>query len=734
MKSSDQNGSTDRRQADTFRQAAKHEDAPTSAVALRPAGLALAAAATTFELSDQQAAASFRDIVDIVQRQRWKLAAFIALPLLAVAVVTFRTTPLYESTVSMSVERRGNGAGNEQASAPGLGEMEQIMLTQIELIKSDPVLRPVAERYHLLDTENQFRWLDREESARLRKSRIVLKRLKVTRSPNTSILRISYRASDPQMSADVVMMIARSYQKHAFDSRNRANAIVSSSVNQQLVDLKTKMIGSDEAMAVFAKQLGFVDPEQRASALSARLLQLNADYTAAQSERLQRESVFNASKSGSLAGAQVSNQGALLEGAITRLNQAKNEFARVSTVFGEGHPEHQKALRELNEVQRQLDDIRANTAERVAIAYRQAIDRERMTHDLLASTKAEVDNLTAKAFEYQRLKTEGENYRKLSDDLERITREQVINQSFRESILQVVEQALPSAKQASPRVLLNLGAGFVLCSLFGLGAIFLVEMLNRRVRSAEEAGRLPNVEVIAAMPKIGRTTNVVATIPRDQRTRSLLEYQDSVRALRNSAISIGLDRPFRSLVITSPRENENSSNIGANLAFSWAMLERKVLLIDANLREPSLHAFFEKSLNSGLAEVIAGEKTWNETIVRVAREQLFLMPAGVMTESSSDLLSTAMPELLESLHKQFDLVLIVAPPVLVAPESAPVAGFADAVLVMARAHSTVSRDIKDAYSLLRRDRANIIGMVVNDVKGLARPRLYMPAKPASRAV
>ena len=165
--------------------------------------------------------------------------------------------------------------------------------------------------------------------------------------------------------------------EHAFDARQLSSSAVSVVVSRQLSELKEKMISSDGALAAFARELHFVDPEQRVNVLSARLLQLNTEYTAAQSERLHKEALLNATTNGTLAGAQVSGQSAMLDSAITRLNQSKNEFARVTAIYGEGHPEYQKASRELNEMQRQFDEIRANTVDRVSVDYRQTLERRR---------------------------------------------------------------------------------------------------------------------------------------------------------------------------------------------------------------------------------------------------------------------------------------------------------------------------------------------------------------------
>lgn len=353
-----------------------------------------------------------------------------------------------------------------------------------------------------------------------------------------------------------------------------------------------------------------------------------------------------------------------------------------------------------------------------------------MARDLLAETKAEVDDLTAKGFEYQRLRSDSDNYRKLYDDLERITREQIINQSFQQSILQLVDPARPSAKQVFPSMAINLTAGFFFWTIIGVGGILLLDSLDGRVHSPEDASKLPQVEVLAALPRLRRTAGsrksggVVAILPRSRRTKLFLEYQESVRTLRNSIIAALADRKPRSLAVAGTRDDEKASTIVANLGFSYALLNRKVLMIDADLREPTLHTLLDKDGNVGLANVITGERTWREAMVKVARENLFLMPAGAMTENSSDQASMRMRSLLESVYPEFDLVIVITPPILAAPEAAPVAASTDAVLVIARAHSTAASDITATYAALRRERAYVGGLVMTDVPGLAKPKLY----------
>jgi len=238
----DKNGFEERRKVDLFRESAEVKPIVETATALR--GPTPLPAPANFELSDSQAGSSLQNFLAILGRQWWKLAIFVACSAAAAAGLTLLLTPLFESAVAINVERRGSGVLGKDADAPSTSEMDQIMATQIELIESDPVLRPVAEKYHLLEMEHRFRWMDASETDRLRKAKTVLKQLKVVRPANTSILHISYRATEPALAADIANTIAASYLQHAFDSRQQSDSTVLNVADRQLGDLKQKIIAS----------------------------------------------------------------------------------------------------------------------------------------------------------------------------------------------------------------------------------------------------------------------------------------------------------------------------------------------------------------------------------------------------------------------------------------------------------------------------------------------------------
>src|SRR5689334_8331573 len=212
--------------------------------------------ASPLQLNDAQAGVSLRYFGKRIRRYTWTIAGVIAVALVGTYCVTSLLTPLYESTVTLKVERRSNnGYIGVQALLPPAGDSDQLMNTQLDLIQSDSVLRPVTEKFHLLDLEDQFKGLSPAEGARKRNSPIKLKRLKVTHVPNSYLLRLSYRAPDPTLATDVVNTIARSYMTHAFDTRDRSSDLVAQVVDRQMEDLRNKMTASAQALVQFEKEL-----------------------------------------------------------------------------------------------------------------------------------------------------------------------------------------------------------------------------------------------------------------------------------------------------------------------------------------------------------------------------------------------------------------------------------------------------------------------------------------------
>ena len=149
-------------------------------------------------------------------------------------------------------------------------------------------------------------------------------------------------------------------------------------MEQQIEELRAKMEKSGQALSQFEKELGVINPEEKTNILSARLLQLNTEYTNAQGDRVRKEAIWNSVKTGSLESVQVSGQAEQLVQLNQKLNEARQRFSEIKTTYGATHPEYRKAASQVAELTRQFDDMRNNIAQRVEVDYSQSLGRERM--------------------------------------------------------------------------------------------------------------------------------------------------------------------------------------------------------------------------------------------------------------------------------------------------------------------------------------------------------------------
>lgn len=479
----------------------------------------------------------------IIGRHKWRILGFIVACMIATFIVSVRILPMYQGTAEIDVDRRAPSGifGQEASQLTQLNDSDQFLATQIELIQSDTVLRPAAARYNLLERERQLENLDSAKAQRKTNSPVLLKKLKITRPANTYVLRISYRSPDPRIASDVANAIAQSYLEHTFNIRVRTSAAPSAFMERQLDELKAKMERSSMALAQFERELNVINPEEKTNILSARLPQLNTEYTNAQADRVRKEAAFNSMQTGSMAAAQVSSQGEALGDLYDRLNAAKQHFAEVSTTYGANHSEYRKAANTLAEVQRELEDTRQNVGQRVETDYRQALNPEQMLQASVKQTKAEYDQLNARSFEYQQLKREAEADRGLYGDLERRIKEAGINAGFQNNSIRIADFARPPYKPVFPKTGLNLLLAFVFSTIIAIGAAILTDVLDDTVRDPEQIARALDTTVIGTLPTVKEMKHLIGPVTQKLPVAGLIRYNgnghDSAHAAKEAPVT-----------------------------------------------------------------------------------------------------------------------------------------------------------------------------------------------------
>jgi polysaccharide biosynthesis transport protein len=684
------------------------------------------------DMSPLDGRASLDQFTKVISRQRPKLLAFVGFAMLAAVLIQLLAPKLYEGAALVKVERHSAGGvvGQEASQVSSVDDMDQIITTQIEMAQSDPVLRPVVERYNLLPDKKQVHGATSEQMQQNPPAPIELKGLKVTRPPNSYLVRIAYRDHDPQRAADVANAVAQSLTEHANDTGKSSFEKITALVAQDMSELRAKMEASERQLAEYEKELNMVDPEQRVSILTSRLAQINTEFTTAQAERIRREAIqAQVNDSKTLASAQAAGaaaQDTLLSEAVQRLNIARQQFTSVRSFYAEGHPEYVKAQKQVQEVQAQVDELQARAKERATAEYRQALGRENRLLSILQQTKQEADSLKARAHQYEQLKSEADNDKKIYQDLATRTRLEGINQQFQNASVQIAARALVPEKSIFPKLWINLPLALALSGILGILVAVLADALDTTLSDPEEVASHLHIDVLASipasksLPSLSPENGAAARAVSSKRSLELTAcYGEAIRALR-TALSLSMsDRPMRNLLVTSAVPGEGKSTIAAHLAVACAQMGRKVLLVDANLRRPTLDKTFKVAGPIGLSDVLMGKRPYTDAVIKLEQPGLFLMPAGPVSRTAADLIGTRSSTVLSKIQRDFDLVIVDAPSILAAPETQELAGAVDGVLLLTKAGGTGAKLVSEALSRLLRARANVVGLVLNQVKAFA---------------
>ena len=675
----------------------------------------------------------------LIKRYKYRISGIVIGCTLAALIVSMRMTPIYESTTTIDVDREApsNVVGQDSQRSFAPNDSDQFISTQLKLAASDSVLRPVVQKFGLEEKEGQSNSKRRKANPQLAaQAPVELKRLKVVRPPNTYLIQISYRATDPQLAADVANGVARSYVDHSYRLRLDSSALLSVYMEGQLEDLKAKMEKSSIALVGYEKEFGIINPEEKTNILSARLMQLNQEYTNRQSARVSKEAAYNAISSGSLEAALVSSQGESFKKLLENQSDKQAKFADAKVHFGTNNPAYKEALAQVQEADRQIDNVRQSIMKRIGIEFREAQANEKMLQDAVIKTKAEFDALNSHSFEYKRLKDAAVADAKLYEELVRKIKEAGINANFQNSAVRIADLARPAVDPVSPNIPLYTIAAFLLSLMIAIGTTFAADAIDNTIRDPEMVVRVLKTDIIGTIPTTsapplahalfgdksltaGQDAGGAKSLTKSSRAsrgdRSR-EFQEAFRTLRNSILLSNMDRDLHTILVTSSIPGEGKSTTAAFLAAAGAEQGKRTLLIDGDLRRPSVHRKLGLTASPGLTNVLRGQMTWRDAIKTVpGLPDLHIITAGQATSEAASLISRGLEGILAEAGGEYETIILDSPPMLAFAEPLQMAALADGVVLVTVAGQTNRKAVRSAIGTLAKLQTNLIGIVLNKV-------------------
>jgi polysaccharide biosynthesis transport protein len=715
------------------------------------------------ELVPQESALG--DYVRVLMKRKWTVLACLCTVFSVVAIASLKTTPVYEASGSIAINKPDSGLVNFNNSPTfNLDYYDPTELeTEVKILQSDLLALQVVKELGL-DRRPEFGGKTAAPPSALdlapdplqadpaRTSGLLgnfRSNLKVTLAPNTKIIEVHYRSPDKELAANVVNTLMSTYTENNFKSRFDSTMQASDWLSKQLVDLQMKVETSQEKLVRYQKEHEILGIDEKQNITTAKLDELNKALTAAESERMDKESVYRLVESGdpdtiasaasALDSAGVGGQTAssLLESLRTKEADLKIQAADLNTQFGPSYPKLAQLNNQLKEIDTQILAETRKVAGKIRGQYMAALQRESMLHDALEKQKQEENKLNESAIEYSILKRDLESYRQLYEGLMEKMKEAGVSAGLKSNNFRIVDVARAPTSPVEPNIPRNLAFAFTLGLTSGIGLAFLLEGLDNTVRTTEQAQMISGLPPLGMIPMGSRNTRdgantkrlVIATskeaVELVTQVRPQSQMAESYRALRTSLLLSNLGAPPKVIMITSALPQEGKTTTSINCAVVLAQKGVRVLLIDADLRRPSIHKTLGMGPRSGLSNVLTGSASLQQAITRSAvLPNLSVLPAGTPPPNPAELLaSTNMRDVLEELRGQYDHIVVDTPPTLSVTDAVVLSPRADAVVLVIRSGQTTKQALRRSRDVLMQVNAKVSGVLLNAVD-LSSPDYY----------
>jgi capsular exopolysaccharide synthesis family protein len=643
---------------------------------------------------------------------RWLLLSATVAGLLVGMVYSALQTPLYQSHASIEVQGQAQSSNQQfsdkrqraadQSAADGTGSTLE---TQVRILESRDMLERALNH---LPGNQRLRIVARSRFGGAGSDLLLAlqKRLTVTTSTQAHIVDIDFLSADPQAGADFLNALVQELSDYTLERQWKAAQRSSDWLQPQLSDLRTRLENSEKALDEYARG-GDVAAPANGSDLETR-------WAAARSDRIASQVLFDHLRDAPL------NQVAEMSGdaALKALQHQADELQKQP---GDGV--------QLKQVQRDLASRRNDVLSLAKGDYLTALAQEKMLRDQipaqrLAALEAQSKLPPEKTARYALLKQEVDANRQLYETLTTRVTEAGIASGMRTRNILLLDSAYPARYPVSPNFAFNAAAGLTIGALAGLLLVLYRKFASptfsqpgtlSRVLSLPELGAIPETQPrILPGSSMSRTSGDILPLSSgDDSAQS-----ESYRAIRSSLLYQTGDQLLRCLVFTSASAGEGKTTVVSNLSMSLAATNRRVLIIDGDLRRPKLHKTFSVAPSPGLSDLLRRERLLGlqgngQFVVETQIPNLFLLPCGTAGGDAPELLAgNRLPALLRELEKSFDLILVDTPPLLPCADARSFAKASDGVVLVVRANETDRRAAGVARDTLLKDGSTVIGTVL----------------------
>jgi capsular exopolysaccharide synthesis family protein len=709
---------------------------------------------------EPQAYNSFPDYWQLLVRHRMTLLSFTVAGLFAAILISLIQTPIYRVRTSLEIQNtnftdiKGSDSGESAGNSP-----ETYVETEVKLLQSESLLEHVIDKLKLHQERPKSGWqafvsrvhrlFDFSGTSKLPEKeeliRKIQRNLTVRASGNSRLLEVLYESPDPQLAADFANTLVSQFIELSQEARWKSAQGTAEWLTTHLDQMKAQLEASEARLQDYAVSSGLSPGSEKDSPAENRLKDLQNELSQAQADRIGKQARFEEAKSKPVDSLPELLGDPTMRDYREKLTELQRQYAELSATLTPQHYRVQRVQAQINELKLAMLAERSNVLRRIGNEYAAAVRRERLLSDAHGNQEKVVADQSSKAIHYDTLKRDVDSNRHLYEVMLQRVKEASLATAMRDSNVLVVDRARPPLLPYRPSLPMNSAIGLFSGVFLGFAFVMVRERIDRRICAPGDAqvyldlpelGVIPLDESAIPVPILDRLNLHRSPTPPSVRkpvSPSCSDWPELATWKRKPSLLAECARTTLTsillpseegqapqvIVFTSPCAGDGKTTVACNLSIAMAEIGRKVLLIEGDLRRPRLHKVFGAPNHSGLSDLLWTDIPLETVPIGHLVHQtdvscLFLMPGGSCRVTPANLFySPRMKRLLNRFRKEFDMILIDAPPMIHLADARVLGRFADGVILVVRAGETTTESALFARHRFEEDGTRVLGTVLN---------------------
>ena len=628
-------------------------------------------------------------------------------------VVTFLLPPTYMSLSRISVEKETSDIAPLLGMQSGPTAFDPYFIqTEFEKIQSQKVLDKVVTKCTLTESLVLGKTLNEREARK-----ILEKSIDVRQYRNTSIIELRAYDRKPTKAQEIAQALASEYQDHRSSLHKVAVQKGIDSLKSRMGEMNTEISDMQSNVDKFRTDLGISDAagEESYSIIEPEIVRrYEVELIAAKGVHTTQSSLLDGLKAQSAeelrASILTAHPDAQLDALTREFHTGQQTLANQSIDLGDQHPRIKGLKKVVATLEEQIDNrikgILAGLELRVNSSMAQV---EQLKRDVEDAKKRESD-MREKGREYFNAKRELANTTRIRDTiLLRVMQEEVdLELGSKESSVEIIDEADLPIKAVRPNIPLNISLGVVVGLILGVGLAFFIEYLDTSVKTIDDVERALGAAVLGVIP---------------QNVGSLLEegdespHAEAYRVLRTNILFAGRKSEKQTTFsVVSGGAGEGKTTTMFNLAVVFAQQGDRILIVDSDLRRPSMHRYLKVSNNIGLTNYLLGQVAIDEVIQTTELPSLHFIPSGKLPSSSMGILSSAkMKEFVAEMKSRYDYVFLDAPPIMGVSDASVLASMVDMCVLVVQYRKYPQLMTQRAKGMVTKVGGELVGVVLNNI-------------------